>query len=163
MAQTGISTFLVKQCTNTVAPLSNGFIRLTDSRSGNYHFVALAQSKHITSVQSYFSIPVLKAGVSRVDELTYMMKRETSGFQQHELNNFLVGAADVTVMRYFIRNALKLSKSLPRAKFFFSSFMNSCSFTGISMSEFNTISTFSLNFAGWAVSRNTPVSSGFNL
>ena len=93
----GEDGILVKQCSNTTAPLTDGFIRLTDLRSGNYHFVALAQSKHITSVQSYFSIPVLKAGVSRVDELTYMMRREASGFQQHELNNFLVGVADVTV------------------------------------------------------------------
>jgi Protein of unknown function (DUF1812). len=90
-------SILVRQHTNVSTSLINDFIRLTDLRSGNYHFVACAQSKHITSDQSYFSIPDLKTGVSRVDDLTYMMKREASGFQRHELNNFLVGVADVAV------------------------------------------------------------------
>ena len=80
----GKDDILVQQHTNVTEPLTNGSIRLTDLRSGNYHFVAVAQSKHITSDQSYFSIPSLKTGVSSIDELTYMMKRETSGFQRHE-------------------------------------------------------------------------------
>ena len=93
----GKDDILVQQHTNVTEPLTNGSIRLTDLRSGNYHFVAVAQSKHITSDQSYFSIPSLKTGVSSIDELTYMMKRETSGFQRHELNNFLVGMTNVTI------------------------------------------------------------------
>ena len=94
----GEDGILVKQFINAITPLNYYFIRLTDLRSGNYHFVACAQSKHITSDQSYFSRPNLKAGVSSIDELTYVMKREeASGFQRHELNNFLVGMADVVI------------------------------------------------------------------
>ena len=93
----GEDGILVRQYTDATSLLSNGFIRLTGLRSSNYRFVARAQSRHITSAQSYFSIPDLKVGVSRVDELTYRMKREASGFQQYELNNLLVGMADVVV------------------------------------------------------------------
>ena len=85
---------LVKQCTHDA---SSPIIRLTDLRNGYYHFVARAQSKHITSEQSYFSIPTLKTGVSSIDELTYWMKRDTFGIQRHELNNFLVGMSDVRI------------------------------------------------------------------
>ena len=85
---------LVKQCTHDV---SSPIIRLSDLKNGNYHFVAWAQSKHITSEQSYFSIPTLKTGVSSIDELTYWMKRESSGIQRHELNNFLVGMSEVRI------------------------------------------------------------------
>jgi len=94
----GEDDILVKQYTSTITPPNYNSIRLTDLRSGNYHFVAWAQSKHITSDQSYFSKPNLKAGVSSIDELTYVLKREeASGFQKHELNNFLVGMADVVI------------------------------------------------------------------
>ena len=94
----GEDDILVKQYVNVATPLFNDFtVRLTDLKRGNYQFVACAQSKHIVSGQSYFSIPELKTGVSRVDELTYMMKREASGFQRHELNNFLVGMTDVLI------------------------------------------------------------------
>ena len=91
---------LVKQFINTITPLNYYFIRLTDLRSGNYHFVACAQSKHITSDQSYFSRPNLKAGVSSIDELTYVMKREeASGFQRLELNfNSIIQATCSTVV-----------------------------------------------------------------
>ena len=90
---------LVRQHTNITTQLFNNFIvRLTDLKSGNYQLVAWAQSKHIMSDQSYFSISELKTGVSSIDELTYVMKRgEASGFQQHELNNFLVGMTDVVI------------------------------------------------------------------
>ena len=37
-------------------------------------------------------MPELKAGVSSIDELTYVMRREeASGFQRHERNTFMVG------------------------------------------------------------------------
>ena len=85
---------LAQQYTNAA---SSPIIRLADLKSGHYHFVAWAQSNHITSDQSYFSIPKLKAGVSSIDELTYRMKREASGFQRHELNNFLVGMSKVMI------------------------------------------------------------------
>ena len=85
---------LVQQCTHDA---SSPIIRLTDLRNGYYHFVARAQSKHITSEQSYFSIPTLKTGVSSIDELTYWMIRDSSGIQRHELNNFLVGMSEVKI------------------------------------------------------------------
>ena len=93
----GDDGILVKQYINVVVSPTNSFIQLTDLKNGSYRFVAFAQSKHITSVQSYFSIPKLIAGVSFIDELSYMLKREASGFQRHELNNFLVGMTDVIV------------------------------------------------------------------
>ena len=85
---------LVQQCTNAA---SLPVIRVTDLRNGTYRFVAWAQSKHVTSEQSYFSIPTLTTGVSSIDELTYWMKREASGIQRHELNNFLVGMSEVRI------------------------------------------------------------------
>jgi len=80
-----IDVVFVKKCTNA---LSSPVIRLTDLRSGNYHFVACAQSKQITSDQSYLFVSTLKVGISSIDELTYRIKREASGIQRHELNNF---------------------------------------------------------------------------
>ena len=106
----GEDDILVKHYANATTPLVDDFIRLTDLKSGNYHFVALAQSKHITSDQSYFSIPDLKTGVSRVDELTYMMKRDNSGFQRHELNNFLVGMTDVVIDKKTSHITIELKK-----------------------------------------------------
>ena len=85
---------LVQQCTNAA---SLPVIRLTDLRNGNYRFIAWAQSKYITLEQSFFSIPTLTTGVSSIDELTYWMKRESSGIQRHELNNFLVGMSEVRI------------------------------------------------------------------
>ena len=94
----GEDDILVKQYTNVVTPQVNDFIRLTDLKSGNYRLVTWAQSKNLASDMSYYSIPKLKAGVSSIEELTYVMRREeASGFQQHELNNFLVGVIDVKV------------------------------------------------------------------
>ena len=88
---------ILSQEHSNIITASSPVIRLTDLSSGNYHFVAWAQSKLVISDQSYFSIPTLKAGVSSIDELTYWMKRETSGIQQHELNNFLIGMAEVVI------------------------------------------------------------------
>ena len=85
---------LVQQCAHTA---SSPVIRLTDLRSGNYSFVAWAQSKQTTSDQSHFLIPTLVVGDSSMDELTYWMKREGFGIQRHELNNFLVGMSEVTI------------------------------------------------------------------
>ena len=106
----GEDGILVQQYANTTEPLTNDFIRLTNLRSGNYHFVAIAQSKHIILEQSYFSIPQLIAGVSSIDELTYMMKRDASGFQRHELNNFLVGMTNVVIDRSTSHVTLELKK-----------------------------------------------------
>ena len=67
----GDDGILVRQYTNDDIPISgNSIIRLTDLKNGNYRFVAWAQSKHIASEQSNFSIPEIKAGVSSIDELT---------------------------------------------------------------------------------------------
>jgi len=113
----GEDGILVRQYTENPTLLNNGFnIRLTDLKRGNYHFVAWAQSKHITSDQSFFSIPELKAGASSIDELTYLMKREgASGFQLHELNNFLVGMVDVVIddnSSYIILNLKKVTNKI---------------------------------------------------
>jgi len=107
----GEDGILVQQYSNASTPLTNDFmIRLNDLKSSNYHFVAWARSKHITSEQSYFSIPKLTAGVSSIDELTYMMKREDSGFQRHELNNFLVGMAEAVIDNHNSHVTVELRK-----------------------------------------------------
>ena len=88
---------LVQQYSNGSEPLTNDFrIRLQDLKSGNYRFVAWAQSTHLSDEQSYFSIPTLTPGVSSIDELIYSMKRE-SDIQRHELNNFLVGTTEAEI------------------------------------------------------------------
>ena len=87
----------VQQYSNGSEPITNDFrIRLQDLKSGNYRFVAWAQSTHLSDDQSYFSIPTLTSGVSSIDELVYSIKRE-SGTQRHELNNFLVGTTEATI------------------------------------------------------------------
>ena len=93
----GEDGILVQQCTNGSTPLTNDFtMRLGNLRHGRYHFVAWARSEHLTADHSYFSVPSLTVGVSTIDELTYLMKRE-SGIQRHELNNLLVGVAESTI------------------------------------------------------------------
>ena len=88
---------LVQQYTNGSMPLTNDFtMRLNNLKYGSYHFVVWAQSKHLTSDHSYFSIPSLTVGVSTIDELTYLMKRE-SGIHRHELNNLLIGMTDAVI------------------------------------------------------------------
>jgi len=90
---------LAQQYNNGSTPLTNNFtMRLNNLTPGSYRFVTWAQSRHLISDYSYFSIPSLTIGTSTIDELTYLIKRE-SGVQQHELNNLLIGMEEVSISR----------------------------------------------------------------
>lgn len=87
---------LIRKQMNGSAPITNDFtMRIEDLDPGRYRFVAWAQSRRLLPIESYFSIPDLKAGTSAINELTYLMRRN-QGVQQQELNNFLVGVADAS-------------------------------------------------------------------
>ena len=58
-----------------------------------------------------------------------------------------------------MRKLLNPQKSLPNCTLCFSPFINSASLAGMHIFWPMAFSTVSLNFAGWAVSRNTPFSS----
>lgn len=68
----------------------------SDLEFGSYKFVAWAKSTSIAGDAADFTIPALTKGVSTLDDLSYLLKRE-SGLQNSELNNFLVGATDVVL------------------------------------------------------------------
>ena len=93
----GDDGILLQQFTNGSTVVTNDFkMQLKDLTAGNYYFVAWAQSSRLSANQSYFTIPSLTIGVSSINELMYVLKRE-SGIQRHELNNLLVGATKAEI------------------------------------------------------------------
>lgn len=73
---------------------SNSFaMRTNQLEAGKYKFVAWAKSDDIIHEEADFQVPDLVVGVSRLDELTYYMKRKND-IQADELNNMLVGMVE---------------------------------------------------------------------
>lgn len=76
--------------------------------SGHYRFVAWGKSNKQTGEESNFTIPNLTVGVSHIDDLNYYLKRDLS-ISQHELNNFLVGAAEADIQNVPGTDEVKIS------------------------------------------------------
>ena len=88
---------LVMKETSGDTPITNDFVITTkDLTFGKYQFVAWAKSNRLKNSDADFDIPDLTVGVSELDDLNYYLKR-TSGIQNHELNNLLIGITEAEI------------------------------------------------------------------
>ena len=93
----GEDNILVQQCTSGSESLTNDFnMKLLGLKAGKYRFVAWAKSTKLSNEQADFKVPSFKVNVSSINDLIYVLKRE-SGIQQHELNNMLVGVTEAEI------------------------------------------------------------------
>lgn len=90
-------TLVMKEVSETTNLTNDYSISAMDLKTGKYTFVAWAQSTRITDEKAYFTIPDLTVGTSVLEDLSYYLKR-TSGVQQYELNNLLIGITEAEII-----------------------------------------------------------------
>ncbi|WP_085536714.1 FimB/Mfa2 family fimbrial subunit [Massilibacteroides vaginae] len=85
----------------------NDFAMTIPLYNGKYQFVVFAQNNKIEGDKANFKFPTLKAGQSRLDDLTATLKRAQSTFDG-QLNNLLVGYHNTIHIDYVTNSSVTI-------------------------------------------------------